>query len=68
MSEWHATVQSLPPENEVVMTVIDDAKGRRNERLLKRQGVMWFCPDGQLYMYYTPTHWKEQGETQSITP
>lgn len=48
-----------PPDGKVVMTKIDDAKGCRNEQLLKRQGRLWFFKDGSMYVYYTPTHWKE---------
>lgn len=50
--------QQLPPEGQIVFTVIDDGKGRRNEQLLKRGGSLWFVPDGSMYVYYTPTHWR----------
>ncbi len=46
------------PNNEVVMTKIDDGKGARNEQPLKRIHKMWFLPDASMYVYYKPTHWK----------
>jgi len=55
---WFNVADSLPPDNEVVMTKIDDANGCRNEQTLKRQRNLWFVPDGSMYVYYTPTHWK----------
>ena len=48
----------LPENGEVVMTKIDDEKGERNEQPLKRSDNLWFFPDGSMYVYYTPTHWK----------
>lgn len=56
--EYVLVADELPPDNEVVMTKIDDASGCRNEQLLKRQGRLWFTPDGSMYVYYTPTHWR----------
>lgn len=46
------------PDRVEVMTKIDDAEGVRNEQSLKRQGRLWFFPDGSMYVYYAPTHWK----------
>ena len=47
------------PENVEVLTKIRDARGlERNEQSLKRRGRLWFVPDGSMYVYYTPTHWK----------
>ncbi len=57
--DWKLTKYSIPPENQVVMTMISDDKGIRNEQTLKRSGRLWFYPDGSGYVYYTPTHWKE---------
>lgn len=54
---WVSTDKELPPDGEVVMTKIDDADGSRNESTLKRRGRLWFAPNGQTYVYYTPTHW-----------
>lgn len=54
--DWQTT--DTAPENVEVMTKIDDADGVRNEFTLKRSGNLWFYPDGSMYVYYTPTHWK----------
>lgn len=54
---WQKTNILLPPEGVIVNTKIDDVNGVRNEQKLKRQGNLWFTPDGKMYVYYTPTHW-----------
>lgn len=56
---WIETTKCQPPEGEVVETKIDDAKGCRNEQPLYRQGRLWFFPDASMYVYYTPTHWRQ---------
>lgn len=58
MSDEIAITKQLPPEGQIVFTVINDDKGRRNEALLKRHGSLFFHPDGGMYVYYTPTHWR----------
>jgi len=45
------------PDRQTVRTKIDDGNGVRNEAYLKRNGRLWFFPDGSMYVYYTPTHW-----------
>jgi len=55
---WFETERSLPRDGVVVDTKVDDAKGVRNEQPLKRSGNLWFFPDGSMYVYYTPTHWR----------
>lgn len=57
--QWVVTKDRLPTEGCIVDTKIDDEKGVRNEQPLKRQGRLWFSPDGSMYVYYTPTHWRE---------
>lgn len=59
---WISTKDLLPPRGKVVETKIDDASGPRNQQTLKRggeNGCLWFFPDGNMYVYYTPTHWRE---------
>jgi hypothetical protein len=56
---WIPAAERLPPEGAVVATKIDDGTGVRNEQPLKRVGRLWFFPDGSMYVYYTPTHWRE---------
>jgi hypothetical protein len=44
----------LPPEGEVVESV--SASGLVQN--LKREGHLWFVPDGSMYVYYTPVAWR----------
>jgi hypothetical protein len=57
-SPWVPVRTKEPPEGEVVQTKIHDRGGCRNEQPLKRQGSLYFFPDGSMYVYYTPTHWR----------
>lgn len=56
---WTETKDDLPPDGIVVETKVHDEHGCRNEQKLKRQGRLWFFPDGSMYCYYTPTHWRQ---------
>jgi len=56
---WTKNCDQLPPDGEIVDTKIDDDAGCRNEGTLKRRGNLWFVPDGSMYVYYVPTHWRE---------
>jgi hypothetical protein len=58
-SEWRRTEFEPAPENVVVQTKLDDEQGVRNVQTLKRRGALWWTPDGDMYVYYTPTHWRE---------
>lgn len=49
----------LPPQNEIVETKVDDASGIRNVQKLKLNGRLWWHPDGSMYVYYEPTHWRK---------
>ena len=55
--EWIACNKLLPKDGELVATKIDDEKGPRNEQPLSRHGRLWFMKGGDMYVYYTPTHW-----------
>jgi hypothetical protein len=57
--EWIRTIDRLPPNDKVVQTKIDDNQGVRNMQTLKRINNLWYQPDGRMYVYYTPTHWRE---------
>lgn len=57
MSEWWHPI-STAPEGVEVNTKLMDGMGSRNEQKLKRKGSLWWFPDGSMYVYYTPTHWK----------
>jgi hypothetical protein len=58
MENWKRTDEILPPEGRVVETKIEDEKGTRNRCDLVKSGGLWFFPDGSMYVYYTPTHWR----------
>jgi len=55
MPKWiDMTVETLPPEGEVVMT--RDSGG--NEQPLKRVGRLFYFPDMSMYVYYVPRAWR----------
>lgn len=56
MGDWKTS--GTAPDGKTVMTKIDDAAGCRNEHALRRSGNLWFVPDGSMYVYYRPTHWR----------
>lgn len=59
MSEdWIATDTAVPPQGIIVKTM--DSSGRVQP--LKREGRLWFLPDGSTYVYYTPIFWKHEEE------
>jgi hypothetical protein len=62
MSDWISVALQLPEIGQLVDTKIDDGNGVRNEQPLKRvnSGRLWFFPDGSMYVYYTPTHWRKR--------
>lgn len=62
-NDWHPIITA--PEGVEVMTKIDDADGERNvQPLVKRTRIpgetrpMFWTPDGAMYVYYSPTHWR----------
>lgn len=55
---------STCPQDRLVMTKIDDAKGVRNEQKLKRSGHLFFS--GDSYVYYEPTHWRELTDIEKL--
>lgn len=57
---------SEAPERFVVLTKIEDESGVRNEQPLKRLGRLWWYPNGEMYVYYTPTHWMPLPEPQEV--
>lgn len=61
--EWQPI--ETAPEGVEILTKIDDAHGERNiASLVKKTRYpgktrpMFWIPDGSMYVYYTPTHWK----------
>ena len=57
VSENWMPIESAPDKT-VVETKIDDAKGMRNQTRLKCDDNLWWFPDGSMYVYYRPTHWR----------
>lgn len=56
MESWTYVGHHLPPEGKEVETKIDNAQGVRNMARLTRRSRLWFA--GDVYVYYTPTHWR----------
>jgi hypothetical protein len=63
--EWEPI--STMPEGVMCMTKIDDENGVRNEQsLMKKSRILgvtrpmfWVDTEQSMYVYYTPTHWKD---------
>ena len=49
---------NLAPAGEEVWTKIDDDHGERNVAKLTRHGNLWWINGREMYVYYTPTHWR----------
>ena len=60
MEDWIETEDQLPKEGIEIDTKIDDYLGIRNVHTLKYSRGLWWFPDMSMYIYYTPTHWKEK--------
>ena len=56
--QWIETRQERPRDGVVVETKIHDANGIKNELNLKLRDGLWWFPDGSMYCYYVPTHWR----------
>jgi hypothetical protein len=54
---WIKTADRRPTNGSIVKTKIDDDRGVRNVDELLFRNNMWWEPTGQVYVYYTPTHW-----------
>ena len=69
---WKRCADELPPADILVMTKIDDSDGCRNEGMLKRYQreentrSLWFVRDGSMYVYYSPTHWRELTQIEKL--
>lgn len=55
MIDWNPI--NTAPEGVLVDTCVD--LQQRNHQPLRRSGRLWFVPEGTMYVYYTPTHWRE---------
>lgn len=55
-------IATAPDMSEVETTIIDE-QGQRNTTTLTRRGRLWFFPDFSMYVYYTPTHWRDAAQS-----
>lgn len=56
-SPWHPI--ATMPDGTTAITRINDAKGIRNESILRKSGGRFFTNGpAALYVYYTPTEWR----------
>ncbi len=53
---WTLTQEKLPPEGTRCEVI---TPGGDQRELVKGPGGLWFLPDRSMYVYFTPTHWKE---------
>jgi hypothetical protein len=58
--DWIRVNERLPAEGVLVETKISDKQSERNLQVLQRRKNLWFHPEGTMYVYYTPTHWREK--------
>lgn len=66
MGEWRSI--ETAPEGVVIETKIDDHHGVRNVQELYRHARLWWTPDGAMYVYYQPTHWRFRPWTAPAQP
>lgn len=52
--DWYRPQDKLPPNGVVVNVMLSHGEVTQ----LKRQGRLWFVPDGSTYVYYEPTFWQ----------
>lgn len=57
-TSWKKVDQELPPEDVIVQTKIGDVDGQ----LLCMHKGHWIIPETEMYIYYTPTHWRYSEE------
>lgn len=49
------------PEGKLVMTCLREEE---QPQALKRQGNLWFVPDGSMYVYYRPDWWRPLSDAE----
>lgn len=57
-AQWIPCAKERAPDGVLVETKIEDANGVRNVQKLTRRGSLWWIPEGSMYVYYEPTHWR----------
>lgn len=55
-AEWRQI--AFCPNGVLVSTKIDDRDGARNFAKLRRSNNLFWTERGDMYVYYTPTHWR----------
>jgi len=53
---WIKVAEGSLPEHQKVVEVLSPG-GERSQ--LRFDSGMWWLPDGSMYVYFTPTHWRE---------
>lgn len=56
--DWIKVKDKLPENGILVETKVDDRDDLRNVLNLMRLNHLWFIPDGSVFVYYVPTHWR----------
>jgi hypothetical protein len=57
MADWTPTEEDMPPEGVVVEAITPGGEYLR----LKWQNRLWHYADGPVYLYFTPTWWRQAG-------
>lgn len=52
--DWIRPQDELPPDG----VIVDCINSVGHVHRLKRQGRLWFVPDGSMYVYYEPKFWQ----------
>jgi hypothetical protein len=66
-NNWISIKEKYPPLREVVETKVEKDGKEYNVQPMKRDGLagrLWFFPDGSMYVYYEPTHWRPLSNIQ----
>lgn len=56
MSDWIATKTQMPAPNQAVDWISPSGQQVNGGRYVG--GVIWYPPDGDMYIYYLPTFWR----------
>lgn len=63
-TNWIKISDCLPGKGDIVETKIVDERGERNVADLRFNGALWFFPDGTMYVYSNPTHWRPKNKNE----
>lgn len=62
---WIRCEDKLPPPDIEVETKVDDEQGVRNITRLRWRKNHWWFPDMSMYIYYSPTHWRDTSSAKT---